>query len=178
MTAAVDVQSAAPILPKSVPFHARFHIGRIRPPAAAQSPRIMKPANGMSDPRDTVPNHEQQSATTIARPADARAQLASFRVVRQCFDASPDRHGIRLIEFSVLSDHLHLLVEADTSVSLARGVQGLASSVSRALYYGERGVDPFSSESPSARSLLGSATSWLLRFGWRKARSFNESTGR
>jgi putative transposase len=133
-----------------------------------------------------------------------------FAVVRQCFRAARGLHGMRLVEFSVLSDHLHLLVEADTSVNLARGIQGLAVRLARSLnrllsragklfadhfhsrllltpaevanviryvqrnaehHYGEPGIDPFSSESPSASSVLGAASSWLLRLGWRRATS-------
>jgi putative transposase len=133
-----------------------------------------------------------------------------FEVVRQCFKAARGLNGLRLVEFSVLSDHLHLLVEAETSVSLARGIQGLAVRLARSLnrllrragklfadhfhshvlltptevahairyvqrnaehHYGERGIDAFSSESPSVRSLLDTATSWLLRVGWRRSRS-------
>ncbi|HEX4383594.1 MAG TPA: hypothetical protein VH083_11610 [Myxococcales bacterium] len=38
-----------------------------------------------------------------------------------------------LVELSVLSDHLHLIVEADSSVALSRGVQGLCVRIARAL---------------------------------------------
>ena len=40
-------------------------------------------------------------------------------------------HGLRLLEFWVLSNHLHL--EADGKRSLSRGVQGLAVRLARAL---------------------------------------------
>lgn len=56
-----------------------------------------------------------------------------FEVVRHCFKASRGLHGLRLVEFSVLSDHLHLVVEADDHVSLSRGVQGLAVRLARGL---------------------------------------------
>jgi putative transposase len=56
-----------------------------------------------------------------------------FEVIRQCFKASRGAHGMRLVEFSVLGDHLHLLVEADSHVSLSRGVQGLAVRLARRL---------------------------------------------
>jgi hypothetical protein len=38
-----------------------------------------------------------------------------------------------VVEFSVLSNHLHLVVEADDSVALSRGMQGLAIRVAKAL---------------------------------------------
>jgi putative transposase len=40
---------------------------------------------------------------------------------------------MRLIEFSILSNHLHFLVEADSSRSLARGMKGLSVRVARSL---------------------------------------------
>jgi hypothetical protein len=45
--------------------------------------------------------------------------------------ASRDR--FRVIQFSAQSDHLHLIVEADTPTRLARGVQGLAVRAARAI---------------------------------------------
>jgi hypothetical protein len=36
------------------------------------------------------------------------------------------RDGFRLLQYSVQSDHLHMLVEADEPTRLARGLQGLA----------------------------------------------------
>jgi REP element-mobilizing transposase RayT len=41
--------------------------------------------------------------------------------------------SFRLLQFSVQSDHLHLLVEADTPTRLARGMQGLAARTAKAI---------------------------------------------
>jgi REP element-mobilizing transposase RayT len=38
-----------------------------------------------------------------------------------------------LVKFAVLGDHLHLIVEADDSVSLARGMQSLGTRLAKAL---------------------------------------------
>jgi putative transposase len=40
---------------------------------------------------------------------------------------------MRLVEFTVLSNHLHLIVEADNSTELSRGMQGLCVRLARAL---------------------------------------------
>jgi REP element-mobilizing transposase RayT len=56
-----------------------------------------------------------------------------FAEVRRCFAASRGLHGARLIEFSVLSNHLHLIIEADDHVALSRGMQGLSVRIARAL---------------------------------------------
>jgi REP element-mobilizing transposase RayT len=77
----------------------------------------------------------------------AAAGLPSLRGAR-IFDAvrralaAASRAGFRLIHFSVQSDHVHLLVEADRSGGLARGCQGLAVRVAKAVnrVLGRRGA--------------------------------------
>ncbi|HEY2032013.1 MAG TPA: hypothetical protein VGH20_22630 [Myxococcales bacterium] len=56
-----------------------------------------------------------------------------FARIRQCFEAARGRLGLRLVEFSVLSNHFHLIVEADDGRALSRGMQGLAIRVAKAL---------------------------------------------
>src|SRR5918911_4564353 len=56
-----------------------------------------------------------------------------FSAIEQCFADARERFGLRVIEFSVLGNHLHLLVEADSSVALSRGMQGLAVRIAKAL---------------------------------------------
>ena len=56
-----------------------------------------------------------------------------FRSVRSALAAGRDRFGFRMAHFSVQSDHLHLLVEADDRRALGRGMQGLAIRVAKAV---------------------------------------------
>jgi len=56
-----------------------------------------------------------------------------FRVIEEAFANARERFGFRVIEFSVLGNHLHLLVEADSDASLARGMQGLTVRIAKAL---------------------------------------------
>jgi putative transposase len=69
----------------------------------------------------------------VRRDVPSLRSSRRFDVIRQCFKASRGAHGMRLVEFSVLGDHLHLLVEADSNVALSRGVQGLAVRLARRL---------------------------------------------
>ena len=55
------------------------------------------------------------------------------RVLRSCFAAGKDRFGFRLVHFSIQSNHLHLIAEADDARALARGMQGLAIRCARRL---------------------------------------------
>jgi len=56
-----------------------------------------------------------------------------FSSIAACFETSLGRFGMRLIEFSVLGNHLHLIVEADDTESLSRGMQGLGVRIAKAL---------------------------------------------
>jgi REP-associated tyrosine transposase len=55
-----------------------------------------------------------------------------FERIRRAFGAASD-DTFRLLHFSVQSDHVHLVVEADDSMRLARGMQGLAIRVAKAV---------------------------------------------
>jgi REP element-mobilizing transposase RayT len=57
---------------------------------------------------------------------------ALFAAIARALRAA-SRSSFRLLQFSVQSDHLHLLAEADTHPRLARGIQGLAIRVARAV---------------------------------------------
>jgi REP element-mobilizing transposase RayT len=56
-----------------------------------------------------------------------------YRAVESALRAGRDRWGLRIVHFSVQGNHLHLLVEATDAPSLARGKQGLAVRLARAL---------------------------------------------
>jgi len=56
-----------------------------------------------------------------------------FEVIEGCFAGAQERFGLRVIEFSVLGNHLHLLVEAESDRTLSRGMQGLCVRIARAL---------------------------------------------
>jgi putative transposase len=56
-----------------------------------------------------------------------------FAVIRRSFKALLDRRAFRLVKFSVLGNHLHLIVEADDSVALSRGMQSLGTRLAVAL---------------------------------------------
>jgi putative transposase len=56
-----------------------------------------------------------------------------FEIIRQSLVAARGKHGLRVVEFSVLGEHLHLIVEADNSGELSRGMQGLCVRLARRL---------------------------------------------
>jgi REP element-mobilizing transposase RayT len=56
-----------------------------------------------------------------------------FGAIAACFEAALGRFGLRLIEFSILGNHIHLVVEADSHEALSRGMQGLNVRIAKAL---------------------------------------------
>jgi len=55
------------------------------------------------------------------------------RAIETAFAGAHERFGLRLIEYSILGNHLHLLVEADSRLALSRGMQGLGIRMAKAL---------------------------------------------
>ena len=68
-----------------------------------------------------------------------RAGLPSLRandtheLVRRALAASSEKESFRVVEYSVQSNHLQMLVEAQNERSLSRGMNGLVSRIARAL---------------------------------------------
>jgi putative transposase len=69
----------------------------------------------------------------IANDIPSLRSSRRFALIRQCFAKARKNSGLRLIEFTVLSNHLHLIVEADDSKALSRGMQGLCVRLAQAL---------------------------------------------
>jgi REP element-mobilizing transposase RayT len=56
-----------------------------------------------------------------------------FKIVRDRFAIAAERFDVRLVEFSVQSNHAHLIVEAADERALARAMKGLAVRIARGL---------------------------------------------
>jgi REP element-mobilizing transposase RayT len=57
---------------------------------------------------------------------------AAFRVVRETL-AAPRRGGVRVNQYSVQSNHVHLIVEASSTQGLTQGMQALSIRLAKAL---------------------------------------------
>ncbi len=60
-------------------------------------------------------------------------QRALFLAVQHALRAGSARFGMRLVHYSVQGNHLHLIVEAQNALALARGMQGLMVRIARAI---------------------------------------------
>src|SRR5262245_15339585 len=69
-----------------------------------------------------------------------RAEVGTLRtdeifaaIQKRGFLPGHERFGMRLLEFSVQSNQIHLLVEAEDKKALTRGMQGLTIRIARAI---------------------------------------------
>ena len=60
-------------------------------------------------------------------------QDAEFECITDSIEEAQERFGCRIIEFSVMSNHIHLVLEAPDKESLARAMKGLKVRIVRAL---------------------------------------------
>lgn len=98
-----------------------------------------RPGAGRPRGRTTV-SHERRAPVDAAIPLHVSLRIApgmpplrrerTIRVIRDAI-ASAHRDGFRVVQFAVLADRVHLLVEAGDDQSLARGMQGLSIRLAR-----------------------------------------------
>ena len=86
-------------------------------------------------PHQTRPAHPRRFPVHVTwriRPdvGNLRTDKRFLRIQR-AFRYGGDRFGLRLVEFSVQSNHVHLIVEANDKRALSRGLQGLAIRVAK-----------------------------------------------
>jgi REP-associated tyrosine transposase len=94
--------------------------------------RKCKPGAISHDTRPAFPSRFPQHVTLrlgAGAPSIARAWLFT-KVIRPAIAASK-KPTFAVVEFNVLSNHVHLIVEAEDALTLARGVQGLAIRIAR-----------------------------------------------
>ena len=88
-----------------------------------------------------------------------RAGLPSLRrdaaraAIERAFSAGAERFGFRLTQYSLQSNHVHLLAEAGDESALSRGMQGLLVRVARALNRVWRRIGAVYSDRYHARQL-------------------------
>jgi putative transposase len=86
--------------------------------------------------------HRRRAAVRRDRPLHVTLRLIeglpglrggrTFRVIRRAIEAG-HREGFRVVHFSVMSNHLHLIVEAEGRRQLSRGLQGLKIRIAKQL---------------------------------------------
>lgn len=77
--------------------------------------------------------HPVHVTLRLAEGLPSLRQQAAFDVVRAAFRGVVGRAGFRLVHYSVLSNHLHLLVEAKDASALSFGLRSIQARMARGL---------------------------------------------
>ena len=97
-------------------------------------PNAGRPRGRTTVPHDARPAHIARYPLHVTlRLRDGAPNIASdwlMRVVRSAI-AAAQRTELRVVEFNVLANHIHLVVEANDSHALSRGIQGLSVRIVR-----------------------------------------------
>ena len=78
------------------------------------------------------PRHPVHITLRATRGLQSLRSQPVFEALRLAFSAA-HRDDFRVVHFSVQTDHIHLIAEADSSDSLRSGINGLAGRLARAL---------------------------------------------
>jgi REP element-mobilizing transposase RayT len=92
--------------------------------------------------RPRVTRHDPVLVTTHLLPDLPNLRRERTLVtLRRVLAAGSERFGFRLVEYSIQSNHLHLIAEGEDARSISRGMQGLLVRVAKALNreWGRRG---------------------------------------
>jgi putative transposase len=122
-------RNSSPIRQQTLAFPvwggARRGAGRKRTGARSRVSHRTRPAHAA--------RHPLHVTVRLGTRLPSLRRKAARLVVSQAFAAGCERFGFRLNQFSLQSNHMHLIAEARDSRALSRGMQGLLVRVARAL---------------------------------------------
>ena len=138
-----------------------------RPP---KGPRSSERHEVRSPVRRTEPVHV---VCRVVRDVGALRKRKAYAAVRRALVVTFAREGFRVVHLSIQGTHLHLLVEADDRMTLARGMQALQISAAKHLNAacgGRRGTvfsDRYHAESITSPKQTRNTLAYVLN-NWRK----------
>lgn len=102
-------------------------------PGAGRKPKGER-AGVRHAPRPRVTRHTPVHVTLrMHKFVASLRQAICYRALERALREGRARFGLRLVHFSIQSNHIHLLVEADDTHALSRGMQGLSVRIARTL---------------------------------------------
>ena len=117
---------------RSFDFRRRTRAGKI-----AKKPGP-KPSGRRHDPRhrprpEVVANHPVHVVLRVTREVGNLRTRHAYRAIRAAIGTCAARTDYRVVHASIQSNHVHLLVEADSKQALTLGMQGFAISAAKRL---------------------------------------------
>ena len=104
--------------------------GAGRKPAASSGTTSRVPHAARPELKARFPVHV---VLRVVRGRPSLRERGAHHALLACFVKSANRFGMRVNEYSVQSNHIHLIVEADGTASLSKGMQGLNRRIAWAL---------------------------------------------
>src|SRR5689334_16736094 len=112
---------------------------KFHPRGGARRRAGRKPKNGV----ETGVSHLARERFERTLPVHVTLRMAAhvynlrsrrcFSVIARAFAAAGERFGVRIVQFAVLGDHVHIVVEAASSEALAKAMQGFSIRVAKGL---------------------------------------------
>ena len=142
--------------------------GRPKMKFGASEPHRERPKLAMTDPVHVTIRAVREVGTLRRRNV--------YRAVRRALVTTFARDSFRVVHLSIQRDHIHLLVEADDRLALARGMQGFqisaAKHINRSMTRRRRGTvfpDRYHATIIDSRKQARHALAYVLN-NWRKHR--------
>jgi REP-associated tyrosine transposase len=102
-----------------------------RRPGAGRKPRGPRASERHETRPRVEPRHPLHVVIRGTRAAGRLRTRAGYRAVRHALIVTLRRHDFRICHVSIQATHIHLLVEADDRMALARGMQGFQIACAR-----------------------------------------------
>ncbi len=100
---------------------------------AGRKPRGDRPLVSHAAREVLAARHPVLVTLKLQRGLPSLRRVETRSVLHRAFRAGADLHAMRLVHFSIQSNHIHALVEACDERALSRGMQGLAVRIVRGL---------------------------------------------
>ena len=105
--------------------------GGARPGAGAKKKKGAEVSHLTREPQKA--RHPVHVTAKLQKGLPSPRRKRAYREVLRCFEAGKERFGSRRAHFSIQSNHLHLIVEAEDRRALSRGLQGLFIRIAKAM---------------------------------------------
>jgi REP element-mobilizing transposase RayT len=100
---------------------------------AGRPPKGEHPGSPHKRRAEVNPRHPQHVTLRVVREVGWLRRAKAYRAIRHALVVVLSNPAFRIVHFSLQSDHVHLVCEADGKLALARGVQGFQIAAAKAL---------------------------------------------
>ncbi len=118
---------------RSIGFQQEFAFARRRRPGGGRKPKGERAGVSHATREELASRFPVHVTVRLERGLPGLRGKQAYRTLKRAFAAGCDRFGFRMAQYSVQTNHLHMICEATEKNALARGMQGLLIRVAKAL---------------------------------------------